>query len=88
VDLGKSAQFIAARRQLDKRAPMSLTQGMLETQGCDTLHTFDLPEGNCSSDDSIREKADQDERVVFSKDKDFIQSHLLLGPPRKDRSPR
>jgi len=40
--------------------------------------SLDLPEGNCSSDDSIREKADQDERVVFSKDKDaLIESQSL-----------
>jgi len=56
---------------LDAQLPRSLVR-LLETQVCDTLHTFDLPEGNRSSDDSIRETADQDERVVFSKDKDFI----------------
>jgi len=67
---------------LDAQLPRSLVS-LLETQGCDTLHTLDLPEGNRSSDDSISAKADQDERVVFSKDKDCIQSHLLLGSPRK-----
>ena len=67
---------------LDAQLPRSLVR-LLETQVCDTLHTFDLPEGNRSSDDSISAKADQDERVVFSKDKDFIQSHLLIGSPRK-----
>ena len=45
------------------------------------LHTFDLPEGNRSSDLTISFVADRDGRVVFSKDNDFIQSHLLRGSP-------
>ncbi|WP_255441220.1 MULTISPECIES: DUF5615 family PIN-like protein [unclassified Synechococcus] len=51
--------------------------------GCDVLHTLDLPEGNRSSDKTISSIADHDGRVVFSKDADFIQSHLLRGIPAR-----
>jgi len=51
--------------------------------GCDVLHTIDLPQGNRSSDLTISSIADRDGRVVFSKDDDFIQSHLLRGSPSR-----
>ena len=67
---------------LDAQLPQSLVK-QLEPMGCDVLHTFDLPQGNRSSDLTISSVADRDERVVFSKDADFIQSHLLRGNPAR-----
>ncbi|MCP9774947.1 DUF5615 family PIN-like protein [Cyanobium sp. WAJ14-Wanaka] len=55
----------------------------LPAEGCDTLHTLDLPDGNRTPDALISTLADQQQRVVFSKDTDFIQSHLLQGTPRQ-----
>ena len=67
---------------LDPQLPRSLARS-LKNLGFDTLHTFDLPDGNRSSDATISAIADQDGRVVFSKDADFIQSHVLRGSPRQ-----
>jgi predicted nuclease of predicted toxin-antitoxin system len=47
------------------------------------LHTFDLPQGNRSSHLTISSVADRDGREVFSKDDDFLQSHLLRGSPAR-----
>jgi predicted nuclease of predicted toxin-antitoxin system len=67
---------------LDAQLPRSLVK-QLEPMGCDVLHTLDLPEGNRSSDETISSIADHDGRVVFSKDADFIQRHLLRGSPAR-----
>lgn len=67
---------------LDAQLPRSLVP-LLQAQGCDALHTLDLPDGNRSSDSSISALADHQGRIVFSKDADFIQSHLLQGAPKK-----
>jgi predicted nuclease of predicted toxin-antitoxin system len=67
---------------LDAQLPRSLVP-LLQAEGCDTLHTLDLPDGNRSSDATISKLADQQGRVVFSKDADFIQSHLLQGTPKQ-----
>ena len=67
---------------LDAQLPRSLARP-LRDQGFDTLHTFDLPDGNRSSDAMLSASADRDGRVVFSKDADFIQSHFLRESPLK-----
>jgi predicted nuclease of predicted toxin-antitoxin system len=67
---------------LDAQLPQSLVSP-LEQLGCDVLHTLDLPEGNRTADNLICSIADRDGRVVFSKDADFIRSHLLRGTPAK-----
>jgi len=67
---------------LDAQLPRSLVQP-LEALGCDVLHTLDLPAGNRSSDGVISSIADRDQRVVFSKDADFVRSHLLRGTPAR-----
>jgi len=67
---------------LDAQLPRSLAK-QLESMGCDVLHTFDLAEGNRSSDRTIASIADRNQRVVFSKDADFLQSHLLRGSPAR-----
>ena len=67
---------------LDAQLPRSLVP-LLQAEGCDTLHTLDLPDGNRSSDSSISALTDHQGRIVFSKDADFIQSHLLQGTPKQ-----
>ena len=49
----------------------------------DVLHTLDLPDGNRSADNMISSIADSDGRIVFSKDADFVRSHLLRGTPAR-----
>jgi predicted nuclease of predicted toxin-antitoxin system len=51
--------------------------------GFDAMHTLDLPAGNRSTDEQIRRFAESDQRVLISKDADFVDSHLLTGHPEK-----
>lgn len=51
--------------------------------GHDAIHTSDLPRGNASTDQEVCEAADEQERVVVTKDRDFRDSHLLRGTPQK-----
>ena len=67
---------------LDAQLPRSLVR-LLQSEGCNALHTLDLPEGNRSSDAFISATADRENRIVFSKDADFIQSQLLQDSPSK-----
>jgi predicted nuclease of predicted toxin-antitoxin system len=57
--------------------------GWLQRAGYDALHTLDLPDKNRTTDDQLIAIADQDQRVVVTKDADFVNSHLLLGKPAK-----
>jgi predicted nuclease of predicted toxin-antitoxin system len=67
---------------LDAQLPRSLVRS-LQDLGHQVQHTFDLPDGNRSSDASICAWADHHAAIVFSKDADFVQSHLLQGTPQK-----
>ncbi len=55
----------------------------LVAAGCEAVHTLELPDGNRTTDAEISEVADRDQRVVITKDADFVDSHLLLGRPAK-----
>ena len=47
------------------------------------MHTLDLPDGNGTTDQEIIARADQEGRVVVTKDADFVESFVLKGRPRK-----
>jgi predicted nuclease of predicted toxin-antitoxin system len=64
--------------QLPRRAA-----GWLTAAGCDAVHTLDLPDGSRTTDTRIIDLADGDQRVVVSKDEDFVNSHVLHGRPAK-----
>jgi predicted nuclease of predicted toxin-antitoxin system len=51
--------------------------------GYDALHTLELPNGNRTTDDQIIECADREQRVVVSKDEDFVNSHVLYAKPKR-----
>ena len=55
----------------------------LTANGCDAIHTLDLPEGNRTSDAEVIAAAEREGRVVVTKDADFVSSHLLSGRPSK-----
>ena len=55
----------------------------LTAAGCDASHTLDSPQGNRTPDKEITEIADRDERILATKDVDFVDSHLLLHQPAK-----
>lgn len=51
--------------------------------GHDALHTLDLPEQNRTSDAAILELAMREDRVVVTKDADFVNSFVLSRQPEK-----
>lgn len=55
----------------------------LRALGWDAIHTLDLPEKNRTADSFIRRIADEEQRIVVTKDDDFVKDHILLGSPAK-----
>ena len=55
--------------------------GWLGESGHDAVHTFDLPQGNRTPDAVLNEIAFREERIVVSKDGDFVESLLVTGQP-------
>ena len=67
---------------IDTQLPARLAR-QLNKAGHDAIHTSALPDGNRTSDTEIARVADEQERVLISKDRDFRDSHLLRGSPRR-----
>lgn len=59
------------------------TVGWLEAAGCDAHHTLDLPNGNSTADAQLLDLADLEDRVIVTKDVDFVDAHLLRGRPAR-----
>jgi len=53
----------------------------LNEAGHDALHTLDLPNKNLTPDNELIARAVHDDRIVISKDADFVQSFLVTGEP-------
>ena len=67
---------------VDAQLPKRLAR-WLTARGHDALHTLDLAGGNRTPDAAVTEFACREERIVVTKDADFVNSHLLVGrPPR------
>jgi len=56
---------------------------LLNQAGHDALHTLDLPQANRTPDTKIVQVAAREDRVVVSKDSDFVDSFLLDRKPEK-----
>jgi len=67
---------------VDAQLPRRLCHRLWEC-GHDAAHTLDLPSGNRTSDAEIMRIADTEDRVVVTKDDDFVQSFLLRNQPRR-----
>lgn len=67
---------------VDAQLPARLAE-FLSRVGHDALHTSELPDGNGSTDGQIARRADEDERVVVTKDQDFRDAHVLARSPRQ-----
>lgn len=67
---------------IDAQLPRRLAV-RLKDLGHDAIHTLDLPERNRTSDAEVNRFADQDDRVVVSKDRDFLDSLLITGMPSR-----
>lgn len=67
---------------IDAQIPRRAAKWLAEA-GHDAIHTLDLPHGNRTTDDQINHIAERENRVVVTKDADFVDSHLLRGRPPK-----
>jgi predicted nuclease of predicted toxin-antitoxin system len=65
---------------IDAHLPLAL-KNWLVTRGHDAIHTRDLPEKNLTDDMEIIRIADNQERIVTTKDSDFQKYHILFGRP-------
>jgi predicted nuclease of predicted toxin-antitoxin system len=55
----------------------------LAAAGSDARHTLDLPDGNRVIDSELIRIADAEQRILITKDADFVDSHLLHRRPSK-----
>ena len=55
----------------------------LRIAGGDALHTLDLPDRNRTTDAHIIAFAEQEQRIVITKDEDFVNSYLLSKRPSR-----
>jgi predicted nuclease of predicted toxin-antitoxin system len=67
---------------LDAHLPKKLSTFLL-WKGYDCIHTLDLPNKNATKDSEINQISIDEERVVISKDLDFIESLLISNKPYK-----
>ena len=49
----------------------------------DTIHTLDLPEGNRTKDTELIRICQNENRILVTKDNDFVESYLLHRRPDK-----
>jgi predicted nuclease of predicted toxin-antitoxin system len=67
---------------VDAQLPKSLSELLIQF-GHDSVHTLDLPLMNATTDQILIELATSEQRVVISKDADFLESYLISGKPPK-----
>jgi len=67
---------------IDAQLPRKLAIQLKEA-GYDVRHTLSLPQANKTSDKLINEISVQEERIVITKDADFVDSFLIHNEPWK-----
>ncbi len=67
---------------VDAHLPRRIARRLREA-GHDALHTLDLPDGNRTTDAEINAISWREQRVVVTKDADFVNSYLLRHQPYK-----
>jgi predicted nuclease of predicted toxin-antitoxin system len=67
---------------VDAQLPYRLKRWITE-QGYDTIHTLDLPLKSLTADITIAELALLENRIVISKDTDFLKLNILHQKPEK-----
>jgi len=68
---------------VDAQLPRQLARFLTFHAGYDSLHTLDLLAANRTQDGTINRLSMEEERVVITKDADFVNSFLLQGQPYK-----
>jgi predicted nuclease of predicted toxin-antitoxin system len=67
---------------VDAQLPRRLAR-KLAASGHDAVHTLDFPAANRTPDKEIVALAIRENRIVVTKDNDFVTSYLLQGAPPK-----
>ena len=67
---------------IDANLPYKLSI-YLKSKKYDVIHTDDLPNKEKSTDDEIRKVSLDQNRIIITKDTDFLDSHLLQNIPPK-----
>jgi len=67
---------------VDAQLPRTLSLWLV-SKGFDSVHTLDLSNGNTSLDKEILELSTKENRVVVSKDSDFLESLIIRSIPQK-----
>lgn len=67
---------------VDAQLPRRLCD-LIVYKGFDSIHTFQLPCQNNTTDEEIIRIANEEQRVVITKDADFLVSKILSNKPQK-----
>ncbi|HEY9723031.1 MAG TPA: DUF5615 family PIN-like protein [Oscillatoriaceae cyanobacterium] len=67
---------------VDAQLPARLAQRLREA-GHDAIHTSELPLGNATPDREINRLSIEQQRIVITKDADFVDTFLRRGQPYK-----
>jgi predicted nuclease of predicted toxin-antitoxin system len=67
---------------VDANLPFKLAIN-LRDRGFDVLHTDNLPNKERTTDKEIRKVSIDQNRIIVTKDSDFLDSHLIHGIPSK-----
>ena len=67
---------------VDAQLPTRLSRQLNEA-GHDAIHTLDLPLKNLTSDTTIISLADHENRVIITKDADFVNSYWFSYKPNR-----
>lgn len=67
---------------VDAQLPIGIKE-ILKNLGYDAIHTDDLPNKERTTDTEIRQLSKLENRIVITKDTDFVDSHLLNNSPAK-----
>ena len=67
---------------VDAQLPKSPSD-FLNKAGFDSIHTLELADMNRTTDNTITAKANEENRIVITKEADFLDSFMLYGKPAK-----
>lgn len=67
---------------VDAQLPKSLSD-FIKSKGQDSIHTLELPDQNKTQDGFINRLATEEQRIVITKDADFLESYILNKEPPK-----
>jgi predicted nuclease of predicted toxin-antitoxin system len=67
---------------VDAQLPRRLAQ-LIQNAGHDAIHTLDLPQRNNTPDSNINKLSIDEERIVITKDSDFVDSFFAIQQPYK-----